>query len=208
MSSDLALYIVHYGYLAVFLLIFLQELGLPNPVPSELTLLVSGYLASVGVLSLPLVILAAVAGDFLGTIILYFVFYLFGEYIMAHKPKWLPISQEKIDKLGEKISKRERWGIYVGRLLPYLRAYIAVAAGLLEIKPAVFVPAVIVPAVIWSSGYAILGRLAGHYWSSAFQTIGAVEKGVAFVIAAVIIYFLIRYWLRLRGKKKSGEPAV
>ena len=34
-SSELALYITRYGYLAIFLLVFLQELGVPNPVTNE-----------------------------------------------------------------------------------------------------------------------------------------------------------------------------
>jgi membrane protein DedA with SNARE-associated domain len=48
MSSEVALYITKYGYLAIFLLVLLQELGLPNPVTNEFVLLFSGYLAFPG----------------------------------------------------------------------------------------------------------------------------------------------------------------
>lgn len=205
MPAALALYITKYGYIAIFLLVFLQELGLPNPVPTELIILFGGYLSFAGVLSFPLVFLSAVAGDFIGTTILYLVFYLFGEYILSHKPKWLPISREKINKLGERISKKGRWGIYVGRLIPYLRGYASVAAGLLEIKPKVFIPAVIVPAVIWSGGYSILGRLLGRYWLGAAQTIVTVEKGIVLVIAVLLVYFLGHFWFRLRKSRKENQ---
>ena len=52
MSSEVALYITRYGYLAIFCLVLLQELGVPNPVTNEFVLLFSGYLAFSGVLSL------------------------------------------------------------------------------------------------------------------------------------------------------------
>ncbi|MCX6740828.1 MAG: hypothetical protein NTY61_00295 [Candidatus Parcubacteria bacterium] len=45
MPHSLAVFITHYGYLAIFFLVFLQEIGVPNPVPNELVLLFSGYLA-------------------------------------------------------------------------------------------------------------------------------------------------------------------
>ena len=71
MTSELTLYITRYGYLAVFLLVLLQELGMPNPVTNELVLLFSGYLAFSGVLNLWLVFLTAVSADCIGTTILY-----------------------------------------------------------------------------------------------------------------------------------------
>ena len=52
MSPTLSAYIVKYGYMAIFSLVFLQEIGVPNPVPNEVVLLFSGYLASVGKLDL------------------------------------------------------------------------------------------------------------------------------------------------------------
>jgi membrane protein DedA with SNARE-associated domain len=48
MSPSLSAYILKYGYMAIFSLVFLQEIGVPNPVPNELVLLFSGYLTSIG----------------------------------------------------------------------------------------------------------------------------------------------------------------
>lgn len=86
MSSELALYIARYGYLAIFMLVLLQELGVPNPVTNEFVLLFSGYLAFAGILKFWLVLLTAVSADCIGTTILYAVFYAFGESIMKRRP--------------------------------------------------------------------------------------------------------------------------
>src|SRR5271157_2993995 len=113
-SCEVVFYITRYGYIAIFLLVLLQELGVPNPVTNEFVLLFSGYLAFSGVLNLWLVFLTAVSADCIGTTILYAVFYLFRESIMAHRPRWFPISPAHIDRVARTISERQRWGIYAG----------------------------------------------------------------------------------------------
>ncbi|MFH1454772.1 MAG: DedA family protein [bacterium] len=191
MPVELAQYITDYGYLAIFGLVFLQEIGVPNPVPNEIVLLFSGYLAWSGILSFPLIFLTAVFADFLGTSLLYVVFYFFGDYILKNKPSWIPISCERIKKLSEKISKEDKWGLYLGRLIPYIRGYVSVAAGLLEIKPKVFLTTVFLSAITWSGGYVILGRILGPYWKNVIDKIGGFQN-IIIITVIVIIYILIR----------------
>jgi membrane protein DedA with SNARE-associated domain len=189
-SSDLALYIARYGYLAIFLLVFLQELGVPNPVTNEFVLLFSGYLASSGVLNLWLVVLAAVSADCIGTTILYFVFYRFGRYLMDRRPRWLPVSPARIDRIAHMIHERQQWGVYVGRLIPFLRGYVSVAAGVLPINPKIFIPAVIVSAITWSGGCVIAGTLLGPYWAQVAAKLGAVGSLVmlaTFITVATLV---------------------
>ena len=190
MSSELALEITKYGYLAIFLFVFLQELGVPNPVTNEFVLLFSGYLAFAGTLNLWLVILTAVSADCIGTTILYAVFYSFGESIMNHRPRWFPVSPVQLDHIARRISERQRWGIYVGRLIPFLRGYASVAAGILPIKPRIFIPAVIVSAITWSGGYVVAGRLLGPYWEQVAARTGRAES-LALLLGLLVIATLI-----------------
>ena len=196
MSSELALYITKYGYLAIFLLVLLQELGVPNPVTNEFVLLFSGYLAFSGVLSLWLVFLTAVSADCIGTTVLYAVFYLFGEYIMDHRPRWLPVSPAHIDRIARAISERQHWGIYVGRHIPFLRGYVSVAAGILATSPRIFIPAVVVSAITWSGGYVIAGRLLGPYWEQVAARIGGVESLILLATLIVIATLIGRTIVR------------
>jgi membrane protein DedA with SNARE-associated domain len=183
-SAGLALEITKYGYLAIFLLVFLQELGVPNPVSNEFVLIFSGYLAFAGVLNLRLVFLTAVSADCIGTTILYAVFYRYGPSLIKRCPGWFPVSRARIDRIAKTISERRRWGIYVGRLIPFLRGYVSVAAGLLSIPPNRFIPAVAVSAITWSGGYVIAGRYLGPYWEQVAMKIGRVES---WVLLAVLI---------------------
>ena len=56
MPEEVVYYITGYGYLAIFILVFLQEIGMPNPFPNELLLIFSGYLSFRGILFFPLAI--------------------------------------------------------------------------------------------------------------------------------------------------------
>jgi membrane protein DedA with SNARE-associated domain len=183
-SAELARYITEYGYLAIFLLVILQELGVPNPVTNEFVLLFSGYLAYAGVLRFWPAFLAAVSGDCLGTALLYAVFYHFGKSIVRRLPRWLPVSEERLDSMARRISKRGYWGIYLARLLPFLRGYASVAAGILSIPPGVFLPAVVFSAITWSGGYVVAGLLLGPYWEEAASRVGRAEAAV--VIAVLV----------------------
>lgn len=131
---------------------------------------------------------------------LYSVFYLFGEYILKHRPRWLKISPEHIDHIAQKISERRQWGIYVGRLIPLLRGYVSVAAGILGIRPKIFVPAIIISAITWSGGYVIAGRLLGRYWEQVAARIGGVESLVLLAVLVVIAMFISRAIARKHHK--------
>jgi membrane protein DedA with SNARE-associated domain len=202
LPPELANYIIKYGYWAVFSLIFAQELGVPNPVPNEVILLFAGYLASTGVLKLPLIFLFAVAADIIGTTVLYAVFYFFGDQIIKHAPRWLPV--QKIESIKQKVAKKGSWGIFVGRMLPYLRGYASVAAGLLKIPPRKFLIAIVVPAIIWSGGYVIAGRLIGNGWQRFASNLSPVRSIIVLVIFLFLIFYVIPKVLKYIRRKKDN----
>lgn len=205
MPPELAGYISNYGYLAIFSLVFLQEIGIPNPVPNELVLLFSGYLASVGTLDFTLIFLTVVAADFLGTTLLYFVFYFFGKVILAKKPRWIPIHKEHIERLSNFISKKDWWGIYVGRLIPYLRGYASVAAGFLQLKPKIFLTMVLLSAITWSGGYVIAGKIMGPYWQTVADKIGGTSQLIYIILAALLTFYFGRQLIKWRKTHKDKE---
>jgi membrane protein DedA with SNARE-associated domain len=205
MPPKLASYIIQYGYLAIFSLIFAQEMGVPNPVPNELILLFGGYLTSIKTLSLTLTFVVAVLADFIGTTMLYVIFYHFGELVFAHKPRWLPISRAKVDTLAEKVSKGGWWGIFGGRLIPYLRGYTSVAAGVLRVRPSVYLSAVAASAVLWSGGYVIVGRILGSYWEDAAKSMGGIQVVLLGIALLVVGFFTGRHIVRRRAARRNAS---
>ena len=70
MSAQLTNYIVTYGYLAIFCIVLLLELGMPG-LPNELILLSFGYIGRQAGLFYPLVIIIAIIADIIGSFLLY-----------------------------------------------------------------------------------------------------------------------------------------
>ncbi len=187
-----------YGYWAVFILVFLQEIGIPNPVPNELILLFAGALTVIGGLSFWLTFLIAVAADVVGTTLLFTVFYFFERYIMEKISKWKGVN-EKLDKIKAKLLQRGRWGIFIGRLMPYLRGYVSVAAGILNMPYKIFIPMVALSALLWSGGYVTLGHFLGTKWQSVAEFIGRYQ----WILLVALVVFLVG-WGYLRHRKKQA----
>jgi len=203
MPDELVIYILKYGYFAIFVFVFSQEIGLPNPIPNELVLLFSGYLAFMGLLKLPLVILAAVLADSTGTSILYLVFYFFGNFILQHKPRWLPIPVKSITRLQERISKNGLMGIYLGRLTPFIRGYTSVIAGLLQIKPKVFAPIALITATIWATMYVMAGILLGPFWSRVAPNVTSIKYIMLLVFSTIILIVVLRALIKHLAAKNE-----
>jgi len=205
MSPILSDYITKYGYFAIFSLVFLQEIGVPNPVPNELVLLFSGYLTFVGKLDFIIVLITVVAADITGSSLLYITFYYFGQHMLQKWPHIIPPS--KLASLTTRISKQDRWSIYVGRLIPFIRGYTSVAAGLLKIPPGIFLPAILVSALTWSGGYVIAGRLLGPEYVNIASKLRLGKTALVGLVCLCIIGFLwprIHHWLKNKRIPPSG----
>jgi membrane protein DedA with SNARE-associated domain len=197
MSTTLSDYIIRYGYIAIFSLVFLQEIGVPNPVPNELMLLFSGYLTGIEKLNFIIVLITVITADTMGSSLLYMIFYYFGPRMLQKWPNLIPPS--KLAYLTARVSKQDRWSIYLGRHMPFLRGYTAVAAGLLKIPPSVFLPAVLLSALTWSGGYVIAGRLLGDEYTKVVSKWGigkVVLTGLALLFIIGVLWPRIYHWLK------------
>jgi len=202
--------ITEYGYLAIFLFVFLQELGIPNPITNELVLICSGYLTYIGTLNITKVIAISVSADFIGTSILYFVFYGLNKYLISISPSnWLAKFAIKIDKFSQRLDKENHLGIFIGRLTPFLRGYVSVAAGILRIRPKIFLTNVLFSAIVWSGGLVMVGVLLGPYWNNVVQKIGYIPFAGLIIILVIAIFFAGRFVVnREVSKTKKTDTLV
>ena len=202
MPDEISSFIIKYGYLAICILIFIQEIGIPNPVPNEIVLLYCGYLSFIHLLSLPITIIVAILSDLIATAILYFVFYHFGNYIIEHKPRWFPLSVTKLKKLEKKVYDKGLAFIFIGRMTPFIRGYVTVIAGLLRLKPKVFLPITLFSTIIWCSICIIGGFLLGPSWSLVAKNL-LFSHVILFIIFIAVILIIIFFLTKGRIKSKD-----
>jgi membrane protein DedA with SNARE-associated domain len=201
MPEQVVGYIWQYGYLAIFLFVFLQETGAPNPIPNEFLLLFSGYLIFSGTLNALGVILAAAAGDLLAASVVYTVFYYFGRVMSLSSRQWLSGFVRSLQKRVKKLAPERLHAIILVRLTPFVRGYSAAACGLVRIHPRKYSLAVIVSTFAWCIFYVACGYLLGPYWSY-------VDKHVVsfkYILLAFLLLFILQFLLRLFLKKKQSD---
>ncbi|HVN58197.1 MAG TPA: DedA family protein [Bacteroidales bacterium] len=206
MPEELAGYIMKYGYLAIFIMVFLQETGFPNPVPNELLLIFSGYLSSRGILSFSLAALIVVIADLTGTLILFHLFRGAGQILLKKLHIWFPRSAKAIEKVRSGISRGGVVSIFVFRITPFTRGYTSVISGLTGIRPRKYYIIAIITATLWTLFYISLGYLLGPSWdylnnrTNDFQSILLIMLILTTIL--IVAMFVSRWW------KNRKEEAV
>ena len=202
MSPSIANFIAQYGYLAIFGIIILQEIGAPLPIPNEIVLMFCGFLAFSGKLELFLVILTAFAASMAGAWLLYGVFYWFGIWI---HPKLPAVLQGFIKTASDKVDRHPVW-IFIGRVVPFGRGYICIAAGLAKIKPLQFLTVTLIADTIWNGGFVLLGFCTGKYWEVTAEKVGGIVHLILVIIIAFIVYQLGKALIAKMKNPKSNLP--
>ena len=140
------------GYLAVFLLSILQSCCVPTS--SELTFGFAGYLAATGKLSLVGVILVGAAGEVVGAYIAWIVGRYGGRTFVDRWGKYVLLTHHDLDRAEAWYDRHGNWGVFAGRLIPVIRNFVAIPAGVAEVPLLRF-------GILTAAGQPHLGRRLG-----------------------------------------------
>ena len=156
MSEILARYIIAYGYMAIFCIVLIQELGMPG-LPNALVLFYFGYISNRAGLNYAIVILLAVIAEITGSLVLFFLFYRGTPFLTRIKPAWLRLPSKKIALLMQKIALYNERNMFLAKLTPFVRSYLPIVAGLLQVNPVLFARIVLITAFIWTGVWITAG---------------------------------------------------
>ena len=195
MPTVLTDFILNYGYLSIFFLVFIQEIGIPT-FPNEILLIYSGYIAFTGVLNIFWVICVALSADVLGTFLLYIIFNHWGDYLYKIILKWLPGSFQLFAFIKMKIQQKGRVGVLTGRLLPYVRGYTSVVAGLFKMNFKEYSPMILLSAIIWTGGYILIGWFCGSYCKTIFGKIFFINHMILILLVSILLVYGIKLMVR------------
>lgn len=154
--------IARLGYPGIFLLMVMDATMLP--VPSELAMPFSGFLASTGRFTLIWVTLIGALGNLAGSVIIYLVGYYGGRPFVIKYGKYFFITEKEIHR-AERFF--DRWGgfaIIVSRNLPFLRSFISLPAGIAEMNFLRFCLDSFIGSIPWCFAFAYLGFVLGNNW--------------------------------------------
>jgi membrane protein DedA with SNARE-associated domain len=206
-------FITSYGYLAIFVLMLAESACIP--VPSELIMTFGGAVAAGAVpgthLSLIGVILAGTAGNVAGSYLAWAV----GRY--GGQPLLRRLSEGRLGRhllrehdLDRAIAWFDRHGgkaVLIGRLLPVVRTFISLPAGIAEMPALRFGIYTTIGCIPWTAALAMAGYAVGTNWES----IANAFHGPSYIIAAVVLVVMVlavwRYARRRQTEARAEVPA-
>jgi membrane-associated protein len=171
--------------------------------PGETAVLLGGFLASTGRLSVVLlgvvVVLAAIVGDSVG----YEVGQRFGPRLL--RTRMLTRHAHRIDHAREFLDGRGASAVFIGRFTAFLRAVTPGLAGLSGMRYRRFLAYNAAGGIVWGVGCTVAGYLAGSSYASVARTLG---QGGAAAAALVVVAALVTWRVARRRRRSDARPAT
>ena len=192
-----------WGYAGIFLMMFLESSFFPFP--SEVAMIPAGYLAHQGQMSLVLAWCAGTAGSLAGAVFNYYLCYFFGRELVLKYGKYVGITKVKMRKFESFFKRHGEISTFNCRLIPGIRQYISLPAGLAKMNLFKFSLYTTLGAGIWVAILLAVGWYLGkNYDKSAFSHIVvALLAAVGLLTALYIVYVK-----RLSKKSKIGAKEL
>jgi membrane protein DedA with SNARE-associated domain len=182
------------GYIGIAILMALENI-LP-PIPSEVIMPLAGFAVTQGKLKFIYVVISGTIGSVLGATPWYFLGKTWGlkrtQKIANSYGKWLAISGEDVDKAYNWFARRGYMATAIGRLVPGIRTYISIPAGIAKMALFPFLIYSTIGSVIWVSFLTYAGYLLGENYEKIGIYLKPFSSLVLIIIVGLIIYLIIK----------------
>jgi membrane protein DedA with SNARE-associated domain len=183
------------GYPGVVALMFLESSFFPFP--SEVVIPPAGYLASRGQMNLLAVIVCGVIGSMLGALFNYYIAVKWGRKFFDRFGKYFFVSPEALDRAEAFFAKHGHISTFTARLLPVIRQYVSLPAGLARMDMFKFCLYTALGSGIWVVTLAFVG-----YWVGAGgDDVQAVLHRVTVVLVICCVLLVALYVAGVRKKR-------
>lgn len=191
------------GYPGIFLLMTIEGFGIP--IPSELTMPFSGFLTtSAGghKFVLPIVMLVGAVGEITGGIIAYAVGYYGGRPVLERYGRVVLLGEEELERGEAWFEHYGDWVVLITRLLPAVRSFIALPAGVVRMPFWRFLLYGAIGSAIWCIALALLGHTLGQHWESVSSDLRRYNLVIVAVVVALIAFAVYK---RVSGMRQSDS---
>ena len=210
MTHYLTTQISQHGYVAVFILMLLESACIP--IPSEVIMLFGGALAG-GLLatgghaqvSVVGIGLAGAVGNLAGALVAYAVGRAGGRPLLERYGRFLLIRSQHLDRSEAFFARRGDVAVLVGRVLPVVRTFISLPAGVAEMPLGRFSLFTLVGSLPWTFALAGVGYAVAANWDSVASAFTYVSVVVGVIAAAVIAWWYIK---RMRERRVDSSSVA
>ena len=176
------------------------------PIPSELVLPLAGFAAARGEFS----VLAAIVWTTIGATSGALVLYLVGAVVRpATVRRWLTrlplVTDRDVERAEAWFDRHGRAAVFLGRMVPGVRAFISLPAGQRRMPLGEFVLLTAAGSALWNAAFVVGGYLLGSRWHLVERWAGALHLVAAAVLGVLVVVVALR--VRARGVRVR-EPGV
>ena len=190
------------GYWGIFLLMGVESSFFPFP--SEVVLIPAGYLVQQKELNLAGVIISGTLGSLFGALINYYLALTLGRVFLLKYGKYFFVSDKTFFSAEKFFLRHGQISTFLARLIPGVRQYISIPAGLSKLDLKLFCLWTSLGAGIWVSVLTFLGYLLGDNQDLIKENLGrATLFSLLFVVFGLVIYWL--FFVRKKQKTKNIE---
>ncbi|HEV2934314.1 MAG TPA: DedA family protein [Streptosporangiaceae bacterium] len=187
------------GYAALILFGFLEAACIP--ISSEVTFGFAGVLAYQGHLNLALVIIIGSLAELGGSYASYAVGRIGGKPLVHKVGRYVLVTQSDVDRAERFLAGRGSWAVVVGRMLPFVRAFTSIVAGLVRIPAIRFGVLSLIGTVIYATVLSLIGYEVGHAW-------GSINHGLTiatYILVAIVVIAIAGFVVyRLRQFRREA----
>lgn len=196
--------ISNYGYLAIFILITVENIF--PPIPSEVILTFSGFMITKTSLTLTGTLLISTTASTLGALILYYL----GKFLTEEKidkiitskiGKLLGLKPQNIKKAHDWFNKKGQKTVLICRFIPIVRSLISIPAGMVEMNLKKFLIYTVIGTLIWNTVLITSGYLLGNNW----QTVLKIINSYSHIVILVAILTILLIYIRKKQLKKPSD---
>lgn len=162
------------------------------PIPSEILLPMGGYLAYTGQITFTQALLAGQVGGMVGSVIAYGIGRYAGRDLLERYGRYLLISRRELAAADAWFTRRGEITVLVARLLPGVRTFISVPAGVAQMEFGRFLFYSSLGMLPWSLAFTYAGYLLGQNWLGVRRYLHRLDLLVFAALAGALLWFLLQ----------------
>jgi len=178
------------GYIGIIIMMFLESSFFPFP--SEVVMIPAGYLSSIGEMNIYLAICSGIFGAILGALFNYYLAMKLGREIILKYGKYFFMNEKKLLAIEIFFVKYGSISTFTGRLIPGIRQYISLPAGLGKMNIKLFTLYTAIGAGLWIITLALLGYFIGKNKELIQQYLHIITLFLVILILIISLFFYLK----------------
>jgi len=182
------------------------------PLPSELIMPLAGWMLikekGLGPEWVVLAGLFGAIGNTLGSLVAYYAGAWGGRPLVLRYGRYVLISHHDLDLADRFFDRWGAWAIFFARLLPVVRTFVSVPAGVSRMHVGQFTLFTFAGSFPWSLGLALAGYVLGENWERIRTWMRPADIPIAIVLVVLLVWYVVRHVRRAWEVPQPSGPEV